>query len=270
MSKQDQPLPPPPPGDDPPPYQPSSSTSAAPPSHQDAGSTNDPDELVQPIVLGIAGRSILAEQPGAAPGSAPPTAMYSLSRALADLGDYDQSVALERLDYKVRTAADGTPRVAPPRGKHVYDLCHPPPVTAPRFAYELRSQSRQTLGSLGMVRTSLAHVKEHHLKSGWRAVRKDNGFAEFDVVRKDRRRLEWRDSFGTVVAIEEEDEEVPLGDIGPSGTGAKVGENVGRLRMVMMVPLPRRLLDALVGVWCVRAWQEGVERAYKPQGFSGC
>ncbi|ORY71382.1 uncharacterized protein BCR38DRAFT_358769 [Pseudomassariella vexata] len=212
------------------------------PPYVDSQEQEDPNELLQPIILVLANQVIYsAESPDSSP-------LYELFSDIQSgrLNDGAHTTPLRRCQYTVKTSLDGTPRVTC-RKKHIYDLKQPPAVTAPAFPFYLERISRQAIGSLGLKKVTFP-------RTGYRALRFDSGSSTvpksseylFEVKKKDS--WNWHDSDGNLIAMEDH------GD--------------GQCRVLVTRPLSRRKLDALVGMWCLRLWSDSVERNGEPGSWS--
>ncbi|KAI2611339.1 uncharacterized protein GGS25DRAFT_191451 [Hypoxylon fragiforme] len=230
---------PPPPFPDPPPYIP--------------GTRNDADEVVQPVILVLAGHFVRAQTSDGSP-------LYELSRDIcnSELGTSQLSqVSFNRIISNVRLTADGAPRVHN-RHKHVSELKYLPPVLSTGFSYCLDAMSRHAMGNLALKTASfprsglkIVRIKPESgsSQSGSRALKESPKEVQdvFDV-RKKRGHYEWIQSGEDRIAFEEEAE--------------------GLHKLIVTSPLKRKTIDALVGSWCLRIWHDSLE---PPNKFSlGC
>lgn len=208
----------PPPFSDPPPYIP--------------GTRNDADEVVEPVILVLAGHFIRAQTADGSP-------LYELSRDVchSSPGTSQLSqVSFNRIISNVRLTANGAPRVHH-RQKHISELKYLPPVLSTGFPYCLDAMSRHAMGNLALKPASFP-------RSGFKIVRikLENQTPKevqdvFDV-RKKRGHYEWVQSGEALIAFEEETE--------------------GQHKLIVTSPLNRKTMDALVGSWCLRIWHDSI------------
>ncbi|KAK1828859.1 hypothetical protein QBC39DRAFT_415576 [Podospora conica] len=249
MGKQSVPLPGPPPPDDAPPYaSTSASTSTAEPPPADAPPSytdlfDNPDEVHPPSTFFLHGRFLF-------PASNPTAPSHELSRAMHAQEQATTSIDFSRLEYRVRNTADGTPMVAP-RAKALYKMLHEPILFTRDFESRLQCVSRQGLGNMTFKKAPFP-------RSEWRAARKpvevgtgdlkgkrrDSGAGSdwYFAVKKAGTTYEWRDREGSLVATQAEVE-------GPGGSGGI------EFRLEIVVPLTRRMREALLVLWCMWLWQ---------------
>ncbi|KAI1122985.1 hypothetical protein F5Y10DRAFT_286627 [Nemania abortiva] len=225
-----------------------------PPSYTEvtAVATGPTDDVVQPMILVLAGQTIHAETASSAP-------LYHLNRGIASLPRATLKVSLERVERAVRTSPDNGPSLRDYR-RHVFTLerswtvYDALPSNCPRFF--ARAVSKRALGHVGL--------KKARLRSAFTALLIDvtgrgnklglPGFANdaqpvFEVRRKDGR-WEWEDKDGNAVAVEDE------GDV--------------THRLIVTAPLPRVTVDALVALWCCRLWECSAQHADDlQQGMDG-
>jgi len=221
----------------------SSQLRGQPPSYAD--DQQNPDEILKPMILLMESQFIYPESAQASP-------MYKLRLPVATLTDATDRVVLERLDYNARKLADGSPTIVT-RPRHIYNLIRPGHLMKPPYRFMLESQSRRlTLGSVGLKDASFPH-------SGQRAFLmtttspKDTNFTGkakddvcFEVKEKDKRN-KWSDAAGNTIAIEDVE--------------------AGLLRLLVIEPLTRRKLDALVGTWCLRVWEAAAAKSKQPKDW---
>ncbi|KAI1081393.1 hypothetical protein F5B20DRAFT_579256 [Whalleya microplaca] len=212
-------------GEDPPPY--------IPPSH------NEAEELLQPVILILSERFIRIQSVNSTP-------LYELSRDIRRSSGCEAQVSLDRLIHSVRTNADGTPRVTH-RNRHIFDLKHMPPILSKGFPYCLDAISRTSMGNLALKTTSFPRPGFKVMKiepergdgfpKGYTARRKSLKEVEliFEVLRK-QGHFEWLSPDGNRIAVEEEIE--------------------GQYKLIVMSPVPRKIMDAMVGSWCLRIWRD--------------
>ncbi|KAI1139908.1 hypothetical protein F5Y05DRAFT_412087 [Hypoxylon sp. FL0543] len=224
-------------GDDPPPYI--------------AGSYNDAEEIVQPVILVLTGHYIRAQ-------TADGTPLYELSR---DIGGCSTSearlaqVSLERLIHNVRASANGMPRVSH-RSRHIFELKHLPPVISTGYPYCLDAVSRHAIGNLALKSASFPRSgfrivkiqpeKEDGFPKGYRARRESlkQGETIFEIVKK-RGHYEWMHPDGNRIAVDDD-------------TG-------GQHRLIVTAPLTRKTMDAMIGGWCLRIWRDSIKSNNEPR-----
>ncbi|KAL2020615.1 hypothetical protein VTK56DRAFT_8105 [Thermocarpiscus australiensis] len=217
-----------------------------PPLYSEHGAKN-PDEIVQPKVYVLHGRFIYGEMSAGVADSEP---LYQLSRAIHAQGRATKTIDFQRLVYRVRTAADGSPVVSK-RTKDVYTMHYLPPMSIEglRFRARLLPDSRQTVGEVRIAKSPIFH-------SGYRAFRAvsdsdkarlmkegkkvDKGEYHFVIKGGDGGAWQWTDPEGTLVAIQTRES---------SGDGGRAEH-----KLRVMAPLPRRILDSLVAMWCLWMW----------------
>ncbi|XXG97440.1 hypothetical protein Hte_003741 [Hypoxylon texense] len=256
---------PPPGADHPPPYA--------------TGRRNDAEDIIQPVILIHVGHFIRAQTFDGTP-------LYQLSRDVrhSSTGEAQLAqVSLERLVHTVRVGPDGTPR-ATQRGRHIFELKHLPSVLSTGFPYCLDAASRSAMGNLALKSTAsfprpggqqqqrlkVVRVRpeprrrdddDEFFPKGYRARRESRRAAEaetvFEVARPKRGRYyEWRSG--------------PGGPGGGSGSGARLAvedetEDGQLARLVVLAPVARKTLDAMVGSWCLRMWRDSIKSARSPQ-----
>ncbi|KAK4121487.1 hypothetical protein N657DRAFT_647645 [Parathielavia appendiculata] len=237
----------------PPPERPPAGPSTdEPPAYQTEGAGPDPDESLGPADLVIHGRFIYPLGPS---GDADSEPTYQLSRAIHAQGIVTEKMTFERLDVHVRTASDGTPRLAK-RAKELYELDHKREMPHLGFGFQawMEPRSRKTLGKVAIQKSPL-------LQRGYRAVKVvsdhekrwlekqgkkvDDGQYHF-AIKEHGSVWQWSDPGGRVVATEVRER---------NDAGARQDEY--RLRVV--VPLPRSARDGLVALWCLWMWHIHVE-----------
>jgi hypothetical protein len=209
-----------------------------------AGDEEGVDELVEPTILVLEGRSIHAES-----AASPP--LYALSHDITKLTESDSLVEFERLDRTIRTGANEVPRTVC-RNRHIYDLKHLPPVISPNFAFVLGAVSRRCcVGNVGFrksarpgqdfkaVRTK--PVRSDNFPKGYHARRpSEQEVDQIFGVKRRRETYEWHTTDKRLVAVEDGQDD--------------------QQRLVITAPLERMVLDALVGCWCLRLWHGNTER----------
>ncbi|KAI2602635.1 hypothetical protein GGR54DRAFT_491284 [Hypoxylon sp. NC1633] len=221
-------------GDDPPPYV--------------TGGHNDAEEIVQPAILVLAGQSIRAQ-------TVDGPALYELSRDVSQSSISEAQLAqvsLERLVQNIRFDSGGTPRMKQ-HSRHIFELKHLPPVISTGFPYCLEPVSRSAMGNLALKAASFP-------RSGFKVVRirpeKEDGFPkgykarkeslreveEIFEIRKKRGHYEWVGAGEQRIAIEDQ-------------TG-------GRHQLIVISPVTRKTMDAMIGCWCLRIWRDNIH--HKP------
>ncbi|KAL2156753.1 hypothetical protein VTH82DRAFT_1499 [Thermothelomyces myriococcoides] len=264
--------------DDPPPYEPpayEARTQIAAP---------DPDEILDPCTLVIRGRSIYSYPITGSPypisddDTADKTPEYQLTIPIHVRGTPAGEMVLQRMDPRVRTAADGTPVVSR-RAKDIYRLEHRRPMVLAGIPAEnwLVPLTRKALGNIRIERSPAFH-------SGYRAlkVRSDaeirglenlglkvkKGEYWFAIKGGKDDCWEWTNECGTIVAHQlREGPADPTDDDGSSSSkpdaDAKVAtelreeDAVYSLRIVQS--LSRRERDSLVALWCLWMWHRHIE-----------
>ncbi|KAI1381239.1 hypothetical protein F4677DRAFT_119973 [Hypoxylon crocopeplum] len=230
----------PPPGENPPPYI--------------TGNPGNPEEVVQPVILVLAGQFIRAQT-----SDGPP--LYELSRDVSRASISEAhlaQVSLERLIHNVRVNANGTPRVKQ-HNRHIFELKHLPPVISTGFPYCLDAMSRSAVGNLALKTTSFPRSgfkvvkikpeKEDGFPKGYRARKESLKEVEdiFDV-RKRRGHYEWVRTGEQRIAIED-----------------KTGDEH---KLILISAVTRRTMDALIGSWCLRIWHDSIKSHHGPRlGF---
>ncbi|GAB1318396.1 hypothetical protein MFIFM68171_08606 [Madurella fahalii] len=217
-----------------------------PPIYSEDGDPNgkDPEEVVQPAVFVLHGRFVYAET---AAGEADSEPLYQLSRAIHAQGRSTLTINFDRLDYRVRTAANGSPAVSK-REKELYRIEARLPFTW-TFEVRLVPLTRKALGEVQITKSPIFH-------HGYRAVKVLSDAQQRALERQGKKPKKgeyyfalkehgkdtwlWTDPDGVLVASQ-------VSGI-PSG-----GEGVEH-KLRVMVPLTRRTLDGLVAMWCSWMW----------------
>ncbi|KAI0421945.1 hypothetical protein F5X98DRAFT_226657 [Xylaria grammica] len=227
-------------------------TADRPPSYAEAAPTGPTDDVIQPVILVLAGQTVHAETASSAP-------LYHLDRGIASLSRATSKVTLERVECTVRTSPDNEPSLRDHR-RHLFTLerswtvWSAFPSNCPRFF--ARAASKRALGHVGL--------KKARLRSAFTALPVDvagrgnklglPGFADdaqplFELRRRDSR-WEWAGKDGNAVAVEDE------------------GDDTHRL--IVTAVLPRATVDALVALWCCRLWEYSAEHTEDvEQGMDG-
>ena len=235
--------------------------SAHPPAFEDPPSyreqVDDPDELQQPIIFTLRGRFVYAPPDESSP-------LYELSRVIHAQGEATTTIEFQRLEYRVRTTNNG-PTVAQ-RGKHLYNMMHVPIVFSQGYQCAMESVSRRGLGNVVLKKSPFPH-------SGYRAAaptEKDLGFDVktkktakaakndyFFLVKEKKGKAEdgcyeWTDTEGRVVATQ---------------VSSDLAEGPPVFKLIVGVPLTRRMLDGLVAVWCLWLWHIHATEIFHGKAF---
>ncbi|KAK4108999.1 hypothetical protein N656DRAFT_792223 [Canariomyces notabilis] len=218
-----------------------------PPVYSEEGG-KDAEEIVQPRVLVLHGRFIYAEVTSGVADSEP---LYQLSRAIHAQGRVTQTIEFQRVDYRVRTTANGSPAVSK-RFKDLYIMRYMPPLAylGTPFQASLQPQSRHTVGEVQIVKSPIFHSgyralkvlsesEMARLKREGKKVKKD-GY-HFVMKEGEAGAWEWTNNDGTLVARQ----------VCESRSG---DANEVEHRLLVLVPLPRQTLDGLVAMWCLWMW----------------
>ncbi|KAI0595170.1 hypothetical protein F4775DRAFT_570408 [Biscogniauxia sp. FL1348] len=197
---------------------------------RDRDATSD---VLQPVILVLAGHFIHSESANSAP-------LYELSRGISSLSHTDQSVTFLRLEHNVKTSQDGNPRIVR-RDRHIFDLKHPPnAISTSKYAFHIQSVSKRTLGNVGLK-------KSHKSRHGFKAMqinRTGNDDNMLFEIRQKSKKYEWIDFNGRPVAVEDGADE--------------------QYRLVVTAALQQETLDALVALWCLRIWHDSAEEREEP------
>lgn len=229
-------------------------SSDLPPEYSSSGPASmlTPDDIFQPATFRLAERFIHTADSSNSP------ALYEISVGIDGLRETHQRVMLERLDYKVREDVAGEPNITS-RKKLIFTLSRPPDVTAPTFPYYLRSESRQTIGNLGIKKpTSTLTGKKHF--GVWNIApgpTPQSDFVQreqlFDVKQGKRKGTlyEWTlVSSGQLIATDSEKD--------------------GLHCLELVVAADRVTVDALVASWCLHLWQDIAQQHHKSKTFEDC
>ncbi|KAI0880100.1 uncharacterized protein GGS22DRAFT_175883 [Annulohypoxylon maeteangense] len=224
--------------DDPPPYV--------------VGNRNDAGEILQPAILVLTGHFIRAQTVDGTP-------LYELSRDIQASSTTEAQLAqvsLERLIHNVRVSANGTPRVLH-RTRHIFELKHLPPVISTGFPYCLDAASRHALGNLALKCPSfprstfkVVRINEETgdgLPKGYKARKESlkEGETIFEIHKK-RGHYEWMSPEGSRIAVEDETED--------------------HHRLIVTAPVMRKMMDAMIGSWCLRIWRDSMKSNHQPRG----
>ncbi|RYP71403.1 hypothetical protein DL769_004711 [Monosporascus sp. CRB-8-3] len=203
------------------------------------------DEIVQPVILVLAGQSIHAESSESAP-------LYEVNRGVSSLSHVDTTVEFSRVEHNVRTDPAGTPFIKQ-RSRHLYNLVHVKDVMAWKAAglFHVQPVSRRTMGNFGLKRSSRLRkgdfkvVKMISKKNDLNGPSfEDDGRYLFEVRRKGSR-CQWTDSYRSPIAIED--------------------VNNSQHILVITAPLSREQADVLVATWCLRLWYDSAENKIKEE-----
>lgn len=233
-------------------------------------------DVQEPVILILTGQTIHAESPDA-------PQLYELNRGITSLRHTTNNVELTRVERTVTgvnnddvdaaalesEAATGekTPHIKL-RRRHILDLVHPTDgslasklLSTP--AYYIKSKSKSTHAGNWAL-------KKAHLRSHWQALPvkiqaatghygepayEDGGKPLFEVAKGSGKQggsgLEWKDGeTGETLAVEDCSKE----------------EN--EFRLITMKAMDRKTLDAIVGLWCCRLWDESA-RSHAPVDDKG-
>ncbi|KAL2169156.1 hypothetical protein VTG60DRAFT_6396 [Thermothelomyces hinnuleus] len=213
------------------------------------------------------------------------TSEYQLTNAIHEPGIPAGEMVLQRLDPRVRMAADGSPVVSR-RAKDVYRLEHRKPMPLMGIPAEiwLEPLTRKALGTIRIERSPAFHSGYRALRVRsdaeiralqHRGVKVKKGEYWFAVKGGKDDCWEWSDDHGRVVAQQLREDGAPAdadadANAGPSSNacaGASAGadataerrEDVYSLRVVE--PLSRRQRDSLVALWCLWMWHHHIEES---------
>lgn len=227
---------------------------------------DDPDEILQPTIFILNDRFVHAETANSTP-------LYELSRQIHAQGAATTIIEFERLSYRVRTSADGTPSAITKRSKQLYNLTHLQPWLVLDFLGKLHPTTRKGLGEVGIRKSSFPHtghravpiVPDRNGSSSGGSGRSSAAPAHLFTIKEKRHGLiEWINVDGNVVATQDSK------------------SDGGQHKLLVAVPLPRRTLDGLVALWCLwlwhlhsvntrekLTWKEVKQILQKPHGFKG-
>lgn len=212
--------------------------------------TEDTDALVQPVILVIEGRFIYAE-------SAQSTPLFEVAQDIAKLSHAYSTHAFSRLDHVVKDRPGQSPRVYQ-RTRHIYDLKHVSPAISPNYLFQIEPTSRKSAGHLGLRKSHIPwqgsrivltqeNPQASGLPKGFQAARNtQNELGHLFEIRRRNRKYEWATAADSRrVAVEEDEAD-------------------GQHKLIVMAPLTRQIMDALVVSWCLRLWQANCEATPKP------
>ncbi|KAK2853224.1 hypothetical protein FQN49_005281 [Arthroderma sp. PD_2] len=206
------------------------------PSYSETATPVEDDQL-PPETLLLAGTAIHS-------ASSPTTCLtpiYQLSRDISHLRQSNTKVEFTRFDHHIRSSATTNTPTVGTREKHIFNLTRPPTITTPPFEYHLESVSKGNLGHVGLKRYNRV------VSSGFQAWRATLPSAGADLEAKElvfvakargKERYEWRE--------------------GTEGGRLLAHDTIyeGIFRLQIIETMSRKQRDALVGVWCLRAWRE--------------
>lgn len=230
--------------------------------------THEEDDLLQPVILIMAGRFVHPESARASP-------LYELSQDVDRLSGAYSTHTLERLEHGVAITARNVPRITR-RRRRVYNLKHVSPALSPNFPFQAEALSRRCLGNLGLCRPAAAlHVpyfqtgegssrvvllKERSdggggLPKGYNAYRHGEMEAGQVFEFQQQRRRQWQrsqrkrggDSNGSNGSCGSY--EWAMADGGPL---AIEDDADGQHKLVVTSAVTRQTMDALVACWCLR------------------
>ncbi|KUI55056.1 hypothetical protein VP1G_02383 [Cytospora mali] len=222
------------------------------PNYEDPPPYNDldQDEILQPVVLLLAGQSIVAETAVAETADSIP--LYKLNRGIASLTHASQKVDFERVQRTIKMGSDGNPTIRT-RDRLIYNLRHqrtstgglePLPSDSPYYFIESVSTTTRAIGNLG--------IKKLHFRQHWKVLPVDvsgknskagvpqflkNAAPVFEIDYS-QNRYEWLDAKGQAIAVESD-----RGD---------------KHRLIVMASLPQQTMDALP----IHEGMEGVRRKF--------
>ncbi|KAH8160539.1 hypothetical protein CIB48_g7709 [Xylaria polymorpha] len=162
-----------------------------PPPYKSPESDDEPNDIVHPVILVLAGRLIHSE-------SAHSPVLYELDRDVNFQSRVGHKVVFSRRERRVRTGQDGSVRTNRHQ-KHIFNLeCPHAAVSASHYDFFLTSVSRKTLGNVGLKKTSVPRL-------GFKVMRISRSGEDeelFEITRKDGR-YEWWDNEARRIAIED-------------------------------------------------------------------
>lgn len=221
--------------------------------------TGEADALLQPVILVIEGRLIYAESAQSKP-------LFEVSQDISKLSHAYSTHSLARLDHVVRDRPGQGPRVYQ-RTRHIYNLKHVSPAISPNYLFQIEATSRAAVVRHLALRKShipwqgsrivmaAEEAETSGLPKGYKAAR--NNLVELGhlfEMRCRNRKYEWVTADDSRrVAVEEDEAD-------------------GQHKLIVMAPLPRNRMDALVASWCLRLWQGNCEAKPKPEtrSFRDC
>ncbi len=218
----------------------------------------DPSEILPPCRLVLHGRFVYPLLSSGEPDSEP---LYQLSRAIHVLTRATDTIEFARLDFRVRnpTSADGGGPSVSKRAKDVYVLRHQAPLlyAGIPFSARLLPQSRKTVGEVSIEKSPV-------FRHGYRAmsviseeervaVERKGGTVKTGeyhfIMREDKGGMWlWKNPAGTLVAKQTREDPA-------------VADDEAVYVLEVLVPLSRRLRDALVALWCLWMWHIHIEKS---------
>lgn len=211
--------------------------------------TEEPDALVQPVILVMEGRFIYAESAQSKP-------LFEVAQDISKLSHAYSTHSFSRLDHVVKDRPGQSPRVYQ-RTRHIYNLKHVSPAISPNYLFQIEPTSRKSAGHLGLRKSHIPWqglrivlTKENPeatgLPKGYQAARNtQNETGHLFEMRRRNQKYEWATTADSRrVAVEDEAD--------------------GQHKLIFMAPLTRQVMDALVASWCLRLWQGNCEATPKP------
>ncbi|KAK7917994.1 hypothetical protein PG985_009868 [Apiospora marii] len=248
--------------------------------------SHEEDDLLQPVILIMAGRFVHPESARASP-------LYELSQDVDRLSGAYSTHTLERLEHGVAITPRNVPRITR-RRRRLYHLKHVSPALSPSFPFQAEALSRQCLGNLGLCRPAAAlHVPYFQTGEGSSRVvllkeRSDGGgglpkgynayrHAEmeagqvFEFQQRRRRQRPWsqrkRGSGGNGGRNNGGggSYEWAMAD---GGRLAIEDDADGQHKLVVTSAVTRQTMDALVACWCLRLWRNNYETEPTLRGWN--
>ncbi|CAJ2505712.1 Uu.00g131060.m01.CDS01 [Anthostomella pinea] len=199
---------------------------------------DDSNEVLEPVILLLAGQSIHSESADSAP-------LYEVSRGVSSLSHTDQTVTFSRLEHNVRTDSSGTP-IVKRRDRHLFDLKHPPAtISTDRYDFFVESVSKRTLGNIGLKKSSIPTKRAFKVLRMCRSEKDDHVLFE---IKQKKDQYEWIDFNERAIAFEDKAD--------------------NQYRLVVTASLHRETMDALVAAWCLRLWHDSALDKEKSMGWT--
>ncbi|KAH9905790.1 hypothetical protein F4778DRAFT_679241 [Xylariomycetidae sp. FL2044] len=220
-----------------------------------SGNQEDPDELLQPIILVLAAPFIYAQSAETAP-------LFELSKNITKPPESGSPVSFSRAVPNIRSNPDGTPRITW-RTRSTFELKQLGRLLSDGFPYRLESVSRSAIGNLALVpytsfrrpRFKVVILKDlsekwKGLPKGYTAIKPSARETDilFEIRTKDQHH-EWSDAEGRRIAMEDEID--------------------GRQTLTITACLTKKVVDALVGCWCLRLWRQAIETEKEKKTWRG-
>lgn len=228
------------------------------------------EEILEPVVLLLAGESILME------GQAPPTPLYQLSRSVTSFSSKQSSSAIfERVEVEKHQRPEKAPNsestTKQQRNRRLFHLVHP--VNA-RYRTDVPAYYMTSISPSGMIGNVQFETSKprRFQKTEFKALLSANKSSSdrvlfhemlqqqqllFSVKSKTWRgggRYQWTDANGGEIAIE--------------------NNKNGQHKLVVTAYMTEKMRDALVALWALRLWHDAAEsRQAKKEGelaFSYC